>query len=170
RSRAGDRLLRARRPGRAARALRGAGAARRQGRPRRHARRRGLPGGHGARHATDGRLRHGAGPAADGAHRAWHPGGDPVPAGEAAMNDVLAAVLPPLGVLLLFVVVIRALVGADRRERAARERIRDEIAAEQASTRPGPAAPATGADGTGGTGPGGAGADDEAAPPRSDGA
>ncbi|GAB2970516.1 MAG TPA: hypothetical protein VKY71_02760 [Actinotalea caeni] len=86
------------------------------------------------------------------------------------MNDVLAAVLPPLGVLLLFVVVIRALVGADRRERAARERIRDEIAAEQASTRPGPAAPATGADGTGGTGPGGAGADDEAAPPRSDGA
>ena len=39
------------------------------------------------------------------------------------MNDVLAAVLPPIGMLILFVIVIRALIGADRRERAARKKI-----------------------------------------------
>lgn len=39
------------------------------------------------------------------------------------MNEILAAVLPPIGVLILFVVVIRAFVLADRRERAARAKI-----------------------------------------------
>lgn len=39
------------------------------------------------------------------------------------MNDVLAALLPPIGMLILFVIVIRALIGADRRERAARKKI-----------------------------------------------
>lgn len=39
------------------------------------------------------------------------------------MNDVLAALLPPIGMLILFVIVIRALIGADRRERRARKKI-----------------------------------------------
>lgn len=39
------------------------------------------------------------------------------------MSEVLAALLPPMGMLILFVIVIRALVGADRRERAARKKI-----------------------------------------------
>lgn len=43
------------------------------------------------------------------------------------MSEILAALLPPVGILILFVIVIRALVGADRRERAARERIEAEI-------------------------------------------
>lgn len=43
------------------------------------------------------------------------------------MSEVLAAVLPPIGVLLLFVIVIRAIVGADRRERAARKKIDEDI-------------------------------------------
>jgi hypothetical protein len=43
------------------------------------------------------------------------------------MSEVLAAVLPPIGVALLFVVVIRAIVGADRRERAARQKIEADI-------------------------------------------
>ena len=41
------------------------------------------------------------------------------------MNDVLnavAALIPPAGVCILFVVAIRAIVHADRRERAARAR------------------------------------------------
>lgn len=36
--------------------------------------------------------------------------------------DVIGALLPPLGLALLFTVVIRALVLADRRERLARAR------------------------------------------------
>lgn len=43
------------------------------------------------------------------------------------MNEILAAVLPPIGVLALFFIVIRALIGADRRERRARERIEADI-------------------------------------------
>jgi len=43
------------------------------------------------------------------------------------MSDILAAVVPPIGVLILFVIVIRAFVLADRRERAARQKIDAEI-------------------------------------------
>lgn len=43
------------------------------------------------------------------------------------MNDILSAVVPPIGVLILFVIVIRAFVLADRRERAARQKIDAEI-------------------------------------------
>ena len=44
--------------------------------------------------------------------------------------DILVAILPSTGVLVLFVIAIRALVGADRRERAAQARW------EAAATRP----------------------------------
>jgi len=47
------------------------------------------------------------------------------------MSEVLAALLPPIGMLVLFVVVIRALIGADRRERAAREKIEAQIRREE---------------------------------------
>lgn len=43
------------------------------------------------------------------------------------MNEILSAVLPPIGVLILFVIVIRAIAGADRRERAAHQKIDAEI-------------------------------------------
>lgn len=43
------------------------------------------------------------------------------------MSENLAALLPPLVVLALFVVVIRVLMTADRRERAARQKIDAEI-------------------------------------------
>jgi hypothetical protein len=43
------------------------------------------------------------------------------------MTDILSAVVPPIGVLILFVIVIRAFVVADRRERAARHKIDVEI-------------------------------------------
>lgn len=43
------------------------------------------------------------------------------------MSENLAALLPPIGVLILFVIVIRALIGADRRERAAQEKITQRI-------------------------------------------
>jgi hypothetical protein len=43
------------------------------------------------------------------------------------MNENLAALVPPVVVLLLFLLVIRAFVTADRRERKARERIDAEI-------------------------------------------
>lgn len=43
------------------------------------------------------------------------------------MNEILTAVLPPIGVLVLFVIVIRAFVLADRRERAARAKIDAEV-------------------------------------------
>ncbi|WP_420112713.1 hypothetical protein [Pseudactinotalea sp.] len=43
------------------------------------------------------------------------------------MNEILAAVLPPIGILILFVIVIRAFVLADRRERAARVKIEAEV-------------------------------------------
>lgn len=42
--------------------------------------------------------------------------------------DVLAAVLPSLGVLALFVLAVRAMVHADRRERAAAARFQAEEA------------------------------------------
>lgn len=44
------------------------------------------------------------------------------------MSEILQAVAPPIIVLALFVVVIRAIVLADRRERAARQKIDAEIA------------------------------------------
>lgn len=47
------------------------------------------------------------------------------------MSDILAAVLPPIGMLILFVVVIRSLIGADRRERAARQKIETSIRRDQ---------------------------------------
>lgn len=50
------------------------------------------------------------------------------------MSEILAAVLPPIGVLALFVIVIRAFVLADRRERAARAKI-DAAIAERRSER-----------------------------------
>lgn len=43
------------------------------------------------------------------------------------MNDIFAAVAPPIGMLILFVIVIRAFVLADRRERAAHQKIDAEI-------------------------------------------
>lgn len=43
------------------------------------------------------------------------------------MNENLEALLPPAIVLILFLLVIRAFVTADRRERKARERIDAEI-------------------------------------------
>ena len=48
------------------------------------------------------------------------------------MNEILSAVLPPIGVLILFVIVIRAIAGADRRERAAHQKIDAEIARRRA--------------------------------------
>lgn len=44
------------------------------------------------------------------------------------MSEILAAVVPPVVVLALFIIVIRAIVLADRRERAARQKIDAEIA------------------------------------------
>ena len=82
RLRAGDRLLRARRPGRAARAVRRAGEARRRRRPRGDAPRRGVPARARVRHAAVGRHGHGHRPPADGAHRSRHPRDDPLPAGQ----------------------------------------------------------------------------------------
>lgn len=43
------------------------------------------------------------------------------------MSEVLAALLPPAATALLFVVVLRAILGADRRERKARARIEAEL-------------------------------------------
>lgn len=43
------------------------------------------------------------------------------------MTDILAAVLPPIGVLVMFVIVIRGLVLADRRERRAQAKIAEDI-------------------------------------------
>ncbi|WP_170112760.1 hypothetical protein [Kineococcus xinjiangensis] len=40
--------------------------------------------------------------------------------------DVVSALLPPVGVLLLFIVVIRAFIQGDRRERAALARMEKE--------------------------------------------
>jgi hypothetical protein len=57
------------------------------------------------------------------------------------MNDILSAVVPPIGVLILFIIVIRALVLADRRERAARHKIDVEVErrrAERATAESGP--------------------------------
>lgn len=48
------------------------------------------------------------------------------------MSEILAAVVPPIVVLAFFVIVIRALVLADRRERVARQRIDAEIAERRA--------------------------------------
>ncbi len=50
------------------------------------------------------------------------------------MNENLAALLPPIGVLILFVLVIRTIVSADRRERAARAKIDAEIARNRESS------------------------------------
>jgi hypothetical protein len=50
------------------------------------------------------------------------------------MNENLAALLPPIGVLILFVLVIRTIVSADRRERAARAKIDAEIARKRESS------------------------------------
>jgi hypothetical protein len=125
RLRAGHRVLRARRPGGPARAVRGAGAARGRGRPGGDARRRGLPHRDGVRHAAVGRHGDGRRPAAHGAHRSRHPRDHPVPAREAAgvtmdgILPVLAAVLPSIGVGLIFWFVMRAVVNADRNERRA---------------------------------------------------
>ena len=59
------------------------------------------------------------------------------------MLQFLTAVIPSLGVLLIFWVAIRALVQADRRERSAQARIE---AAERRQKSPGaPGAPGTGA-------------------------
>ena len=49
------------------------------------------------------------------------------------MSEILAAVVPPIVVLALFVVVIRGLVLADRRERVARQKIDAEIAERRAN-------------------------------------
>ncbi|GAB2605153.1 hypothetical protein [Pseudactinotalea suaedae] len=51
------------------------------------------------------------------------------------MNDILSTVVPPIGVLILFVIVIRAFVVADRRERAARQKIDAEIERRRAESR-----------------------------------
>ncbi|WP_156251573.1 hypothetical protein [Pseudactinotalea terrae] len=48
------------------------------------------------------------------------------------MSEILAAVVPPIVVLAFFVVVIRGLVLADRRERVARQKIDAEIAERRA--------------------------------------
>ena len=48
------------------------------------------------------------------------------------MSEILAAVVPPIVVLALFVVVIRGLVLADRRERVARQKIDAGIAERRA--------------------------------------
>ena len=55
------------------------------------------------------------------------------------MLPFLTAVIPSLGVLLIFWVAIRALVQADRRERSAQARIE---AAERRENSPGPSGPA----------------------------
>ncbi|MFV0426331.1 MAG: hypothetical protein ACK5KU_04745 [Beutenbergiaceae bacterium] len=44
------------------------------------------------------------------------------------MNVYVAALLPSVGILILFIVVMRAVIFADRRERAAQQRIDEEIA------------------------------------------
>lgn len=46
------------------------------------------------------------------------------------MNEVVAALLPSVGILILFIVVIRGVIFADRRERAAQQKIDEEIAQE----------------------------------------
>jgi Mg2+/citrate symporter len=51
------------------------------------------------------------------------------------MTEVLAALLPPAVTCLLFVIVLRAILGADRRERKARARMEAEIAERAAATR-----------------------------------
>ena len=79
RIRAGDGLLGAGGPGRAAAALRRAGRARRRGRPRGDADRRGLPPRPRVRHAADRRDGHGGRPPADGPDGRGHPRDDPVP-------------------------------------------------------------------------------------------
>ena len=84
RLRTGHRLLRAQRPGRAARTLRGPG----QGRARRRRgglrHRRGLPGGPRRGHASGRRHGHGHRPTAHRADRCHHPRDHHLPAGEAA--------------------------------------------------------------------------------------
>ena len=79
RLRARHRVLRAGRPGRAARAVRRAGEARRGRRPRGDAPRRGVPARPRVRHAPVGRHGHGHRPPAHGAHGSRHPRDHPLP-------------------------------------------------------------------------------------------
>ena len=77
---------------------------------------------------------------AHGAHRSGHPRDDPVSPREAArlMNPLftaLAALLPSIGVGLLFWFAIRALVNADRTERQALARMDAEERAAEAAQR-----------------------------------
>ncbi|ACQ78982.1 hypothetical protein Bcav_0721 [Beutenbergia cavernae DSM 12333] len=52
--------------------------------------------------------------------------------------EIVGALLPPIGLALLFTVVIRALVLADRRERVARQREDAEIARSERAARRAP--------------------------------
>ncbi|WP_337062332.1 hypothetical protein [Kineococcus sp. G2] len=47
--------------------------------------------------------------------------------------DALVALLPPAGLLVLFVLLMRSILHADRRERAAATRAREERAREKAA-------------------------------------
>lgn len=44
------------------------------------------------------------------------------------MIDVVSALLPSVGILILFIIVIRAVIFADRRERAAHQKLEQDIA------------------------------------------
>lgn len=58
--------------------------------------------------------------------------------------DVFAALAPSAGLLLLFILLMRSIVLADRRERAALARARAERAGDDGGGAPGPGAPRPG--------------------------
>lgn len=51
------------------------------------------------------------------------------------MIEALIALAPPVALCLMFVIILRAIIGSDRRERAAQKKIAEEIARRQEAKR-----------------------------------